>query len=188
MYLRPSKRPEWLCTDRVLGNYQWQDNRSGREAYRRMMQKRTLEVFLSDHPQEFDKQWDAIRRGWCLGDSDFREEMEKRVDQRIRDYDRRSYLGEAANRHDEAEATRLLEFGLDAFGLTSAELDGLKKNDIRKKAVAWLIRQHTGVRNDWICEHLVMGRASNLARHVNDMRSGDDPEIQELRKMMKKAF
>jgi len=78
LYLRPSERPGWLCVDRVLGNDQRQDTRSGRDAYRRMMQKRTLEVALSDNPQEFDKRWADIRRGWCLGDEAFRKEMEKR--------------------------------------------------------------------------------------------------------------
>jgi putative transposase len=188
LYLRQSKRPEWLCVDRVLGNYQWEDTRSGRDAYRRMMRKRTLEVALSDNPGEFDNRWAGIRRGWCLGDEAFRKDMEARVDKRISSYDRRSYLGEEVRRHDEAEAKRLLKSGLNVLNLSPDELNNLKKNDLRKKVLAWLIRQHTCVKNDWICEHVVMGRSSNLARHVNEIRNSDDPEVQTLREMMKKAF
>lgn len=47
--------------------------------------------------------------------------MEKRVDERIGTYDRRSYLGEEARSHDEAEAKRLLEFGLNALNLKADE-------------------------------------------------------------------
>lgn len=188
LYFSSSRRPQWLCVDRVLGNYQWQDTRSGREAYRRMMQKRTLEVATSDNPKEFDEQWAKIRRGWVWGDSEFRKEMEGRVDQRISAYDRRSYLGDEARKHDEAEAMRLLDFGLKALNLKQEELETLKKCDLRKKVLAWLIRQHTGVRNDWICEQLVMGRASNLSRYVNDVRQTTDPQVKKLLKMMKKAF
>jgi len=188
LYLRPSKRPRWLSADRVLGNYQWQDDRPGREAYRRLMQKRTLEVTTSDHPEEFDGQWAKIRRGWYLGDSEFRREMEIQVDKRISSYDRRSYLGEEVRKHGEAEAIRLLEFGLKALKLKPEDLNDLKKNDLNKKVLAWMIRQHTGVKNDWICKQLVMGRASNLARHINEVCDSTDPKLQALCKMMKKAF
>lgn len=188
LYLRPSKRPEWLCAERVLGCYQWRDDRSGREAFKRMMQKRTQEVAASENPAESDGQWKQIRRGWFLGDQDFRCKMEERAGERIRQYDRRSYLGEAAQRHDEGEAERLLKFGLDILNLKPDTLENIKKNDPRKKVLAWLIRQHTGVKNDWICDRLLMGRSSNLARHVSDIRGTDDPEVAVLREKMKKAF
>jgi REP element-mobilizing transposase RayT len=188
LYLHPSRRPEWLCVERVLGNYQWQDDRSGREAYRRVMQKRILEITSSDNPAEFDERWAAIRRGWCLGDSGFHKEMERRINQRISGYDRRSYLGEEARKHDEAEALRLLDRGLSYLNLKKEDLPNLKKGDTRKKIIAWLLRQHTGVRNDWICDQLAMGKASNLARHVAAVKNSEVPEIIAFRKMMKKAF
>lgn len=188
LYLRPSRRPEWLCVERVLGNFQWRDERSGREAYRRLMQKRTVEITASETPAEFDESWEKIRHGWCLGDSGFRKEMETRVNKRISGYDRRSYLGEEARKHDEAEAQRLLHPGLSLLNLKMDELPNLKKGDVRKKVLAWLIRQHTGVRNDWICSHLFMGNASNLARHIAEIRESERPEIISLREMMKKAF
>lgn len=153
-----------------------------------MMKKRTLEVLYSDNPMECDEQWKKIRRGWCLGDQEFREEMNAFADERISRFDRRSYLGEAAAGHDELEAQRLFSFGLEALGLTEDDLPALRKNDPRKKVMAWLIRKNTSVMNDWICSKLVMGRASNLSRNVNDVQHADDPTIIKMRKMMKKAF
>ncbi len=188
LYLSPSKRPEWLEASRVLGNSQWQDNRSGRTAYRRMMQKRSLELVTAENPSEHNPLWRKIRRGWCLGDPEFRTQMEALVDQRISRYDRRSYLGEEARTHDKAEALRLLQFGLSQLKLKADELPNLKKGDVRKKVIAWLIHQHTGVRNDWICEQLSMGNSSNLARHVAEVRDSTRPEIIAMRKMTKKAF
>jgi len=188
LYLRPSKRPEWLCVERVLGNFQWQDDPSGREAYQSRMQKRTQEIAFSENPVEFDESWKQIRRGWCLGDPDFHKEMEKRVDERISGYDRRSYLGEEARTHDEAEALRLLQQGLTRLNLDKADLPNLKKGDSRKKVIAALIRQNTGVRNDWICNQLSMGNASNLSRHVAEVLSSEQPDIIALREVTKKAF
>ncbi len=188
LYLKPSKRPEWLSVDRVLGTFQREDVSAGRAAYQRMMQKRTLEVVTAENPSEFDPLWKNIRRGWCLGDSEFRTQMEKRVDERISHYDRRSYLGEAARTHDEGEALRLLKFGLGKLKLPAEELSSLRKSDTRKKVIAWLIRQHTGVSNAWICDQLSMGHASNLARHVAEVRGSTKSAVVEMREMTRKAF
>jgi REP element-mobilizing transposase RayT len=188
LYFDRSKRPDWLYVDRVLGSYQLQDDRRGQHEFGRMMRGRVLEVYLREQPHEVDEQWKHIRRGWCLGDEDFRREMEEKVDERISRYDRRSYLGDAACSHDALEAERLLGFGLNALGVTGDMLTDLKKNDLRKRVVAWLVRNNTSVRNDWICDRLAMGRASNLARYVNDIERSTDPHVMELREMMKKAF
>jgi len=142
----------------------------------------------TENPAEFDDRWDKIRRGWCLGDPDFRKEMGKRVDERISGYDRRSYLGEEARTHDEAEALRLLQQGLIHLNLDKADLPNLKKGDLRKKVIAALIRQNTGVRNDWICNQLSMGNASNLSRHVSEVLGSEQPDLIALREMTKKAF
>lgn len=188
LYLDRTKRQDWLCVDRVLESYQLQADRRGQNEFRRMMRKRTLEVYSGESPQELDEQWKKIRRGWCLGDDGFRGEMEELADKRISRYDRRSYLGAEACTHDALEAERLLRFGLDALGVSDEMLPELKKSDLRKKAVAWLIRKNTSVRNDWICAKLEMGRASNLARHVKEFEHSTDPHSVKLRKMMKKAF
>jgi hypothetical protein len=56
-----------LEVDRVLGALGVQDDRAGCSWYREHMQKRVLEISLSDTPQEFDSAWEKIRRGWYFG-------------------------------------------------------------------------------------------------------------------------
>lgn len=187
-YLRPAMRPEWLHVDRVLGSLGWGDNAEGRAAYRRWMQKRTAEVLSPALPEALAEQWERLRHGWALGDDAFRDAMQIRADTRIRQYDRRSYLGAEAHLHDETEAQRLLDLGLNQLELKESDLARLRKNDPRKKVLAWLIRQRTSVRNDWICHKLEMGRAGNLYRHVADVKNETSPQIQAMLKKLKKAF
>ena len=114
--------------------------------------------------------------------------MKKKIDVRISGYNRSSYLGEEARLHDEREAERLLGRGLELVGLTQEELAAMRKNDPRKKVVAWLIRRNTSVGNRWICEHLAMGHVSNLARHVKDVAESTEQAVMEFREITKKAF
>lgn len=188
LYFDTENKPDWLCVSRVLDDFRCQRDKSGLHEFSRMMMKRSLEIYSSEHPVDFDKRWQAIRSGWCLGDDNFRGEMEQLANRQIKQHDRRSYLGDEARRHDELEAERLLNTGLDCLGVDRSILPRLKKNDVQKKVVAWLIRQNTSVRNEWICEKLSMGRPSNLARHVKDVSESTDVDVVEMRKMMKKAF
>ncbi len=188
LYLDQTRRPEWLCVDRVLGEFQWLDEPAGLSAFRLMMTKRTLEVYSSGTPMEFDARWKAIRQGWCLGDDDFRQKMGSLIDTRINQYTRRSYLGDEARLHDEREAARLLGEGLEMVGLVAGQLSALRKSDPRKKMVAWLIRRNTGIGNQWICENLAMGHASNLSRLVKEVDESTDASMIRFREMTKKAF
>jgi REP element-mobilizing transposase RayT len=186
LYFDGAKRPNWLCVSRVLSSFQWLDDRKGLEKYRRYMQKRAMEVCSIEHSIEFDERWKAIRWGWCLGDDDFRTEMEDLADKRISNYDRRSYVGNEAKMHDEREAERLIIGGLEIVGVSVDQLPSLRKTDPRKKVVAWLIRRNTSIKNQWICEKLFMGHVSNLARYVREVEESSDAAIIRLRNMMKK--
>jgi REP element-mobilizing transposase RayT len=185
-FIQPLKRPLWLCTKRVLEALGFADDDEGRTLYETYLQKRTVEVACSENPAEFDERWKQIRRGWCLGGEEFRREMEGLVDRRVETYDRRSYAGLEVEKHDELAAMRLLEHGLKTCGLQVSELQELRKGDYRKKAIAWLVRNNTSVHNDWICEHLYIGRSSNLSRHVRSVEESTDGELIALREMMKK--
>ena len=185
-FLQPLERPPWLCAERVLGVLNLTDDIEGQILYETYMQKRVVEISCSKNPTEFDERWKQIRRGWCLGGEEFRRKAESLVDQRIESYDRRSYAGQEVERHDELAALRLLELGLKVCGIQEADLESLHKGDPRKKVLAWHIRRNTSVRNDWICEHLCMGRSSNLSRHVQSVEQSTDNEMVFLRKMIKK--
>ncbi len=188
LYFDLSKRPEWLCVSRVLGSFQLMDNTAGLNTFCRTMNRRAVELYSCDDPVQFEKRWRGIRRGWCLGDDDFRAEMEDRIDARISSYNRRSYLGKEAQIHDERAAGRLLSKCLELIGIRAEQLQCMQKCDPRKKLMAWMIRRKTSVSNRWICENLAMGHVSNLARYINDIEESNDEEVVRLREMTKKAF
>ncbi len=73
---------------------------------------------------------------------------------------------------------------MEGTSLIVAELSTLKKGDACKKVVAWVIRNKTSVKNEWVVRQLHMGRASNLARYVKEVDLAKDGELRELRKMM----
>ena len=184
LYLDPRKRPEWLAVDRALGNLGLPDNRSGRKEYQQHMQKRVLEIACSEKPWEVDERWAKIRRGWAYGGDEFRARMQEVLDGVMEGKRRESYSGEPVKKHDEREAQRLLDEGLMKLKLNTTDLSELKKGDARKKVVAWMVRRKTSVRNEWIVQHLHMGRASNLSRYVKEVNEATEGKLWELRKMM----
>jgi len=173
LYLRPAKRPAWLCVERVLGNFHWLDNSAGRKQYRAYMQSRVLELSTSDNPSEYDAQWKEIRRGWFLGDEAFRKELMERIDGVMAGKQRSSFSGEQVLGHDVVEAEQLVSKGLNALGLAKDQLGEMRKNCAEKYAVAWLVRRNTCVKNQWIKDRLKMGKATNFATFLKRMETGE---------------
>ena len=182
LYFRPSSRPEHLAVDRTFSTFGWSDDRSGRERYRRYMQKRILELASSETPWDVDEQWAKIRRGWCFGEDGFRDQMLKTLDGVMDGKRRDSYAGEATRMHDDIEAERLASVGQDRLGLSASDLPSLKKSDSRKKVIAWLIRKRTSVKNEWISNRLRMGSVTKLSSFVSEVEQADGGELLELRK------
>lgn len=176
LYLRPSQRPDWLAVDRVLGSQGLADDRSGRDRYRQYMRKRVLEIACSDNPQEVDERWMKIRRGWCLGSDEFRNEMIELLDGSMEGKRRDSFCGDEVKQHDLLEAERLFNDGILKLNLFESDLSSFRKSDPRKKVIAWLIRKQTSVRNEWISRRLSMGCVSKLSffvKEVEDARNGE---------------
>lgn len=186
MYLRPSQRPGWLAVERTLGNLGLSDDLSGRIEYRQFMQKRVLELSESEAPWNVDERWAKIRRGWCLGGEEFREEMVELLDGVMDGKRRDSFVGTEVRKHDVMEARKLLEEGMELVGLRPEELTELKKNDPRKMAVAWMIRRNTAVRNEWISEQLHMGRASKMSYFVKQVEDAESGILLGLKKKVKR--
>ena len=166
-YFRPTQRPDWLCVDRVLGSMGLADNRSGREAFRRAMQKRVVEIANSDTPMDADEAWKKIRRGWFFGSDGFRDELLERLDGVIGVRGKReSFNGAETRLHDEQEAEKILEASLRALSIEAEELVRMRKSCIEKCCIAWLIRKRTCISNGWIKQHLHMGKATNFAAFI----------------------
>ena len=66
--LAPARRPAWLRTDRLLGEWAVaKDNASGRRMFAVQMESRRA--------GERDQEYKALRRGWFLGNKLFRKEL-----------------------------------------------------------------------------------------------------------------
>src|SRR5215472_9367760 len=73
---RPSRRPDWLRVDRVLGEKGiFKESAAGRKEFERLMELRRWE----DEPEE----WKRLRRGWYLGDKEFRQELIEAMGKRM---------------------------------------------------------------------------------------------------------
>jgi REP element-mobilizing transposase RayT len=185
-YLRLRKRPEWLKVGRVLGGLGFEDDAAGRANYRHYMKKRVLEVLHSNDPRRADACWEGIRRGWVFGSDEFRREVQDAVDGAMSGKRRDSFSGEMVKKHDEQAAERLLDVGLKEFGLSPEELAERSKGDAQKKAMAWLIRRNTSVRNEWIAEALQMGHPSSVSRSVRIVENTQGGELLEFKNRMLK--
>ena len=183
-YLSAANRPEWLCVEKVLGNFQGLDDSKGWKAYAEYTRSRVDEIARSDNPTEQDPEWSRLRRGWFLGSELFRKELMDRMDGVLSGKQRSSFSGIQVVQHDEVEAERLVLRGLDALGLDDGDLDGLRKNCPEKYAIAWLVRRNTCVRNQWIKERLKMGVATNFAMFIKRMEEGEFGEA-EFRRIQK---
>ena len=74
------------------------------------------------------------------------------------------YQGAELRDHGKRRAERILQAGLERFGMGRAELQATAKGDWRKGVLAALIQKETTVRLDWISETMRMGQRSSCCR------------------------
>jgi REP element-mobilizing transposase RayT len=186
-YLDKTTRPAWLEAGRVLGNMGLKDDRKGLTEYQRYMQGRVLDLRTRTGKKQYDQSWKAIRYGWCIGDAGFEDEMVKRLKGVIMGRRRESYSGEEDRRHDEVEATKLMEEGMRRLGVEGRDLKSMKKGAAEKMLLAWLVHGRAMVGNSWIAERLLMGTSANIGKYVRVIAMSNDPRIMLLRKKLEKA-
>ena len=105
-----------------------------------------------------------LRRGWCLGDGDFRQRMLDRAEKALEGKKLASVMGAAVKEHGEAKASKLLAEGLAKLKLNSGDLVGIAKAADEKKALAAWLSQQTLVPAEWIAAKLHMGHGSLVSR------------------------
>ena len=72
----PSKWPPWLRVERLLGEKGIpRDSAAGRRQFERQMEERRA--------QETGSEFKAIRRAWCYGDEEFRQELLARMSEKV---------------------------------------------------------------------------------------------------------
>ncbi len=185
LYLRASKRPEWLCVERVLNCHGAEDTRKGRVWYRQYIKQLVDEIVGSKGPYQMGPNWSKIRHGWCLGSNAFRDSLLDRLDALRSKRKRSSFSGPEVQMHDERRAMRLLSVCLKQLGLTNKTLKSLPKGASEKKALIWYIRSKTTVSNDRLSEHIFCGHPNNIPRSINEVKGKKNKVLNRLVKAIR---
>ena len=155
-YLKPlAQRAGWLRVDRLLGERHIpKDSKAGRREFARQMEERRGQETQADYKQ--------IRRGWCVGDEEFRKELlagSKPAGA--------SHYGAERREQDEEKARRIVEERLKKLGWTENELAEHGKGNKEKVKIARLLRQETTMSLKWIAQRLHMGSWTYVSNLLN---------------------
>lgn len=152
LYLQaPSRRPAWLRVERLLGEWGVRaDSAEGRRQFAAELEAR--------RQGEADEEFKPVRRGWCLGGTEFRRELLEQIAEQRSGCHYGAELLESA----EARAQRLIEEALRKKGWSVEELKARRKGDAFKVRLAEQLRAQTTVTAAWIAEHLHMGTRGHL--------------------------
>jgi putative transposase len=157
-YLRvPRQRPEWMRVDRLLGEMRIpKDSAAGRREFERQMEERRR----SDHTEGIKR----MRRGWYLGDEEFRRELLAQMDGKIGPH----HGGPERRESAQEKAERILQEELKRRGWGQRELKRRRKADRGKVEVAGRLRKETTMNWQWIAASLMMGAADYAAACVRE--------------------
>jgi len=157
-YLKaPRERPEWLRTDRLLGEHGiTRDNPQGRREFsRRMEQRRTNE--------DGDGVYSGIRRGWRLGAEDFMDRLRDKIEVAERDRHEASQVRETMR----SRARRMIEEELAITGLKVEDLASLPKGAPIKVRIARKLRKETTLTLKEVASLLHGGNWRSLANALS---------------------
>ena len=150
-----ARRPPWLRVDRLLGEHGIRkDHAAGRLEFEQRMEGR--------HHERDETAWQAIRRGWCLGGKEFRQELLAELGERAGE----NYAGPELAESDEQKALTIVEQELRRRRWTREQLTRWRKGDKRKVRIALRLRRETTMTLKWIGEQLAMGTWANVARRL----------------------
>lgn len=140
-------RPAWIRTDRMLGAHGIQkDTAAGRQEFERRMEARRA-------AEANEEEWKALRRGWCLGSEDFKQQLLEKMEVTLGEH----HSGELKRESAEAKAGRIIGEELRRLGWTQADLALRLKGDPAKMALARRLRQETTLSIKWIAARLSLG-------------------------------
>jgi REP element-mobilizing transposase RayT len=159
-YLQPARqRPKWLRVDRLLGERGIaRDSAAGRGQLARQMERWRQEETTSDYH--------AVRRGWCLGSEEFRQELVAAAMERVG----ASHYGADRRETGEQKAERIVREELKRRGWKELDLPGLRKGDKGKVALARRLRQETTMSLKWIARRLRMGSWTYVSNLLHEKR------------------
>jgi hypothetical protein len=143
----PEHRPGWLHVDRLLGEHGiHEDSAVGRQEFKRHTEARRLE-------EADEEELKPLRRGWCLGSEQFRQEMLERMDGKLGE----NHSGKLHRETPEQKANRMVSEELSRRGWTESDLAARRRSDPDKLAIA--VR-----RTKPLCRSSGLRRGCKLAR------------------------
>ena len=149
------KRAPWLRVDRLLGEHRvFQDTAAGRRQFARQTEERRTAATA--------REWQPIRRGWCFGEKEFKQELLEKMEGRLGPHHALPERQES----EESRAERLVREELERLGWTEEELKMRKKSDKAKVALARRLRAETPMTWGWIAQRLSMGAGGSAANAV----------------------
>ena len=180
------KGPKWLVMDRVLEAFALAKEGRGRRAYVEYLERRASE----DGGNLSEAAMSALRRGWYLGDGNFRDRLLSLVEKGSKALRKSgSHQGAATREHGEAEAQRLIQLSLEHFGLlepSDGKLVQTRKGDLRKVVIATHVKARTSVSNEWLTQRLEMGHSRAMSRLIRQGR--ENPEVLKHSKKLEKML
>jgi len=178
-------KPAWLCGERVLASHgQADEGRASRRRYAAILQGRVDELREGGVGKEQKEEWREMRHGWYVGSPSFRDQLMDRVDGLVKGKKRRSYHGEALRTHDEREGLRRLEQACSALDVTVPELWKRRQTDAVKQGVAWWIKSHSIVTDEWVSGKLEMRSRTNVHRAVSAYRHATDRKRKTIKRVL----
>jgi REP element-mobilizing transposase RayT len=149
---RPQRRCSWIRVDRLLGEMGiGGDSADGRKRFEQMMEARRA--------ADLAKSFQAVRRGWCLGAKEFRQELLAQMKTPSA-----SHYGEELYESAEEKACRVLATELRRFKWAEKELERRTKGDRVKVRIAARLRRETTMTVAWIARKLKMGSRQYVAQ------------------------
>jgi hypothetical protein len=109
-----------------------------------------------------------LRRGWCLGSEQFRQEMLERMDGKLGE----SHSGELHRETAEQKANRILAEELSRRGWTESDLAARRRSDPGKLAIAVRLRNETTLPVKWFAGRVQIGTAKGAKSVLHRSRRG----------------
>ena len=113
---------------------------------------------------ELDEESKALRHGWCLGGTKFRQELLRQIRQRTGP----NHGGSEPRESEPAWAQELIAEELKRRRWTDADLVKRRKGDAQKVKLARRLRQETTMTLRWIAQRVNMGAAGSVANLLRD--------------------
>lgn len=161
----PDHRPAWLRVDRLFGEHDFrEDTPRTRQQFQAALEARRMAEANED-------EFAAVRRGWCLGTAEFRQNL---LD-RFGDTKREHHTLEIARENAQSRADRIIQEHLARLGWSAADLERRPKGDPEKLALAACLRRETTLTVKQIAERLSLGTTKSATTTLHRWMRNNPP-------------